>query len=110
MIHRHRGNRRDVDRSKAKRKLRIIGETWGNRSTEGFVFGYFRKGKIHCSCPMCSAKTGGHLNRSNGPVDEGRRSSKMPGTNHRYGKKNYAMSDRRQVDSMRCKAEEFKKT
>ena len=22
-----------------------------------YVYGYLRKGKIHCSCPMCSTKT-----------------------------------------------------
>lgn len=47
--------------------------------------GYLHKGKIHCSCPLCSAKT-----------------NKIPfiGTNKRIGKKNYCISDLRRVLGM----------
>ena len=47
--------------------------------------GQFNKGKIHCSCPICSAKTNG---------------IPLIGTNRRIGKKNYCISDLRRVLGM----------
>jgi len=51
---------RDVSRRKALRKRRITKQWYGYNDPE---FEYYKnlhqysKGKIHCSCPMCSAKT-----------------------------------------------------
>lgn len=99
MIHKNRGNRRDVTELKAERKIRIchnLNDYWRYPAK-----GYFRKGKIHCSCPMCSAKTNDKHNKSMGPVDEiYHRGSRLRGTHMRYGRKNYKLSDKRKVDRM----------
>lgn len=113
MIHRHRGNRRDMRQRKIDRKERIIKEQ------NDFYFykdqpGRLNKAKIHCSCPMCSTKTNTKASKSCGPVSvhtyEGSRGtvqivkgSRMSVTNHRNGKKNYKPSDLRRIrktDSM----------
>ena len=111
MIHRHRGNRRYRDYIKAKRKADLI-----RRGDVGWCYKHFHslyKGKIHCSCPMCSCKTNIRQNKSRGPVSDvegyvgwGRR---LACTNNRYGKKNYCISDRRKVDCMVEKEKEFEK-
>ena len=99
MIHKNRGNRRKTDYAKAIRKQEIahdLHDYWRYPS-----LGYYRKGKIHCSCPMCSAKTNDRINKSNGAVDgSGRDGNRMTGTHRRYGKKNWKHSDKRKIDSM----------
>lgn len=95
MIHKNRGNRRKTDWAKAIRKQEIVHEQhdyWRYPS-----LGYYRKGKIHCSCPMCSAKTNDCINKSNGAVDESR-GTRLAGTHMRYGKKNWKISDRKKID------------
>ena len=106
MIHKNRGNRRWRDNQKAERKQtiskRIHHDGWYAH------FGQYRKGKIHCSCPLCSAKTNTKINRSCGPVYEGDRCvSRIPGTNHRYGKKNYKFSELRKLDGMFDQVSEY---
>ena len=98
MIRHNRGNRRDVTESKMKRKMRIVHEQhdYWHYPAEG----YYRKGKIHCSCAMCSAKTNGKLNKSMGPVSETSHGTRLAVTNERYGKKNWKLSDKRKIDSM----------
>lgn len=106
MIHKNRGNRRRTGDIKAKRKQHIYQEIYG---VEGPAFGYFRKGKIHCSCAMCSAKTNDSINKSKGPVDGSLRSSsggRMTVTHMRYGKKNWKISDKRKIDALMCKESE----
>ena len=117
MIRRHRGNRRDVAEAKARRKLRIVRE----QNDYWFYphFGQYRKGKIHCSCPMCASKTNASRMKSRGavyqpPIDEetgfartGRRGSRLPSTNGRFGKKNWKTSDRRKVERMMSMEDEF---
>lgn len=117
MIRRHRGNRRDVSEAKAKRKLRIVKEL--NDYWHYPHFGQYRKGKIHCSCPMCASKTNASLSKSRGPtyqtpLDEntgfprtGRRGSRIPSTNGRFGKKNWKPSDRKKVERMLNMEDEF---
>lgn len=115
MFHKHRGNRRDVTKEKALRKVRIVhslNDYWSYPE-----FGYYRKGKIHCGCPRCAAKTNSALNRSQGPVDQlraddGRKhahSCRLSCTNKRYGKKAYKPSDRKKVDRLTYGEEEFAK-
>lgn len=58
----------------------------------------YSKNKIHCSCPMCAAKTNTSILKSKGPVD--RDGCRPTGTNHRYGKKNYCISDKKQIDRL----------
>lgn len=92
--------------TKAERKEKLANEIY----PDGYhaAFGYFRKGKIHCSCPMCAAKTNGKLNKSRGPVDgTHRRGSRLAVTNHRHGKKNYKPSDTRKIESMAFQLKDF---
>ena len=112
MIHKNRGNRRFIAKEKAKRKIRLIHEFYNDDDTSWIIFGKYRKGKIHCSCPMCAAKTNSRLNKSGGPVYNvpinpttghpatGRHGSRLAVTNGRYGKKNYTPSERKKVDGM----------
>lgn len=55
MIHKNRCNRRWRDRQKAKRKASII-----HALNNYFPFKSIHalsKAKVHCSCPLCAAKT-----------------------------------------------------
>jgi hypothetical protein len=108
----HKSQRRSIrnkkDFSKAKRKSKLVHyiypDGWNAPSLN-----YFKKNKIHCSCPMCSAKTNDNHNRSNGPVD-GFRGTRMTGTHHRYGKKNYKPSDQKRIDKLVSIEKEFYNT
>lgn len=116
MIHRHRGNRRRRDYLKAKRKIKIVhdlNDYWYYKYP-----GMYIKGKIHCSCPMCAAKTNGTINKSKGPVDVQTRrygdkeythivGDRIPCTNHRLGKKNWKMSDAKKIESMKSQEREY---
>lgn len=48
---------RDASYRKAKRKQRIIREIWHDGTEYYDNLHQYSKNKIHCSCPMCSAKT-----------------------------------------------------
>lgn len=102
LIRRHRGNRRYTTFVKAKRKAKIVHEM--NDYWHYKYFGQYRKGKIHCSCPLCAAKTNNQINKSRGPLSQNRRLSRLSVTNSRYGKKNYKISERRKIDKMDCEA------
>jgi len=88
--------KRRLDVTKALRKRQI--------STKAYGFAWYpnlhqySKGKIHCSCPMCSAKTNGSLNKSKGPTTS--RKCRLATTNNRYGKKHWNRSDRRRIDAL----------
>lgn len=68
-----------------------------NQAGWGYWFPYYfvkhegmlRKGKIHCSCPMCSAKTNNKRNRCYGPAH------------------NPNMSDRRREDAMEYDLQQY---
>ena len=100
MIRHNRGNRRDTTEAKVKRKKRIVHDL-----NDYWVYKYdgqYRKGKIHCSCPMCSSKTNAGINKSKGKVDGSLRNlCRLAVTNERYGKKNWKASDKRKID--RCR-------
>jgi len=98
MIHKNRANRRMIAYTKARRKQRIVHEM--NDYWHYKYFGQYRKGKIHCSCPMCAAKTNGKINKSKGPLSSNRSFSRLAVTNGRYGRKNYKMSDKRRIDRL----------
>lgn len=104
---RKRGERSTMDDSKALRKAHIADHIY----VGGYhaPLGSLRKGKIHCSCPMCAAKTNTKINKSRGPVDESihHKGRRQAVTNRRYGRKNYKPSDIRKVDSMICKLKEY---
>ena len=92
--------RRWKDYTKARRKYELDKELsyqFTNRETgalEQYLFyRYFHeysKGKIHCSCPLCSAKT----------KNKGSRKTWAPALN-------YKPSDRRRVDSWNNQMEEL---
>ena len=52
--------KRQLDRNKQKRKMQIVKNTWHEpellENNPKYV-GHLVKGKIHCSCPICAAKT-----------------------------------------------------
>ena len=94
--------------TKARRKQKIVHEL--NDYWHYKYFGQYRKGKIHCSCPMCAAKTNGKINKSRGPVSSNRNFSRLAVTNDRYGKKHYKMSEKRKIDMlmrMKCEFDEI---
>lgn len=110
----HRKQRIRTTDIKRKRKEKIANAIY----PDGFhvVAGYFRKGKIHCSCPMCTAKTNDKINCSKGPVSEtvlGKhkvaRGTRLTGTHHRYTK-NWTPTDRRRIDEMRDQLKEIYET
>lgn len=78
---------RDLSRRKALRKRRIAREIY---SYKGYTCEYYdnlhqySKNKIHCSCPMCSAKT----------RNKGKRKQTAHGW---YPSKNYTHSDLRKL-------------
>ena len=83
---------RDVSRRKALRKRRITKEVYHE---EGYYdnLHQFSKNKIHCSCPMCSAKT--------------RNKRKRNGNGWGFAPSiNYKISDQRKVDRMNQDLEE----
>ena len=105
MIHKNRGTRRKQNYTKARRKARIIhnlNDYWSYNSLHELS-----KGKIHCSCPRCSEKTNGKINKSNGPIDGKRNFCKLAVTNERYGRKNWKTSDKRKIDNMKNQKEEY---
>lgn len=55
MIHKNRCNRRYLRRKKIKRRLKILHEIdlWH----DNIKIGKLSKGKIHCSCNLCSCKS-----------------------------------------------------
>lgn len=69
--------------------------------------GQYNKGKIHCSCPICSAKTNDkNLVKSRGPIHSSH-SSRLATTHNRRGRKNWTVSDMRRLDELQDKLEEY---
>ena len=97
MIHKNRGNRRKTDFKKAIRKHKIALEIYKGWS---HPLHSLSKGKVHCSCPLCAAKTNTKINKSNGPVDPDRPLCRLAVTNKKYGRRNYKISDIRKIDNM----------
>lgn len=62
MIHKNRNNRRVMNIKKAKRKKRIV-KSHDYLDYIKCDYGHLNKGKIHCSCPLCSAKSKHYLGR-----------------------------------------------
>lgn len=109
---RRRGERRKKDFAKALRKMRLSKAFMNdNRGWYGDCVHRYADNPIHCSCPMCREKTNAKLSKSKGPVSSSEytvngetkkhvRGSRIPSTNHRFGKKNYRVSDRKTVEMM----------
>ena len=75
--------KRHNDWRKAIRKRKIVNEVY--KESEGWYdnLHQYSKNKIHCSCPICSAKTGKRKNRIIGE-----------------GGKNWSISDERRIEEM----------
>lgn len=82
MIHKNRANRRVVRRKHIKRKLGILKRTksWYADLSTKHGQGSLAKGKIHCSCPICAAKSKEYFGVRNRSV------------------RNYTISDRRKFE------------
>lgn len=83
---RNRGYRRKINFRKGRRKKKLaqaVCRSWWYEHD-----GQYIKGKIHCSCPSCSAKTN----------NRGRYGAAM----------NYKHSDRQKIESMESQEEEFR--
>lgn len=96
MPSRSRGYYRDVGYRKAKRKQRITEEVYWDGLSHPYYnnLHQFSKNKIHCSCPMCSAKTRNKKRRKN----NGR--GFAPSIN-------YKISDLRKIQSMDSQVEDM---
>ena len=110
---RNRGDRKHVDDMAVIRKMRIVhmlSDYWYYPAP-----GDYRKGKIHCSCPICKAKTNGSSLKSHGPVDQAREEgtrrhphgTRIMCTNGRYGRKHYKPADMRKVDRLIYREDEY---
>ena len=116
---RSRGDRRKKDYTKAKRKMELS-KTWLENGWYGECLHRYSKNKIHCSCPLCVAKTRGKFHKG-GAVSEnelkqagtGRHLSLVPMhwgvTNHRYGTRYYTVSDMKKIDSLALSVREYTK-
>ena len=93
-------NKRYHDVTKALRKRRIA-QSYSLFAFTGWYnnLHQYSKNKIHCSCPMCTAKTNTKSYKSRGPVDS-MRGVRPTLTNKRYGKKYYKISDMRKIDRL----------
>lgn len=84
---------RDVARRKALRKRRIDLERYPSNIIPYYDnLHEYSKGKIHCSCPLCSAKT---RNKGNSKLK-----GMLPGIN-------WKITDRRRVESMQDALQNF---
>ena len=102
-MHRTMSERRHNNIKKALRKRNICKHNYGFNYYDNLH--QYSKNKIHCSCPMCAAKTNAKLNKSKGPLSSNRRFYRLAVTNKRYGKKNYKISEIKQIDKMKYNEE-----
>lgn len=86
--------KRHNDWKKAIRKKNICEQVYGIEYYNNLH--QYSKNKVHCSCPLCAAKTGDtHSNR------------KITGTHQRYGKKNWKIGDKRKIQVLNDKLKEY---
>ena len=81
------------DWTKAIRKMKICRDNYGWQYYDNLH--QYSKNKIHCSCPMCSAKTKGNL---------------LWGSSSRHNGKNYSIKDLKRYDEMMYELEELEKS
>ena len=122
-----RAKRRRTDRSKALSKARKASYIYRSFPAYYGNLHQYSKNKIYCSCPMCASKTNTSVYKSKGPVgfiydrtyhlDENTtltrrwvRTSRLPMTCGRHGKKNYKVSDLRRVTDGQQQLAEMDKT
>lgn len=91
-MYRTSAERRHNDWTKAIRKMKICRDNYGWQYYDNLH--QYSKNKIHCSCPMCSAKTGNLL----------------WGSSSRHNGKNYSIKDLKRYDEMMYELEELEKS
>lgn len=91
MLHKTITFRRMANRNHAARRLHIglTCMSWNTLATDIRAQGKLRKGKIHCSCPLCSCKSTKYMNKS---------------TNSLLG---YSAADKRKFDALNSSYEEY---
>lgn len=91
MLHKTSTFRRMTNRSHAARRLHIglTCMSWDALATDVRAQGKLRKGKVHCSCPLCSCKSTKYMNKS---------------TNSLLG---YSAADKRKFDALNSSYEEY---
>lgn len=117
-----RAERRHMDIKKALRKRNISRKHYGWDYYSNLH--QYSKNKIHCSCPMCTAKTNMKKRKGKGAVSEMAvkkitvdgeiQTTSRPSvnahwgtTNERYGNRNYKISDRKKIESLKVKEQEY---
>ena len=101
LIHKITMRENHIERKKNISK-HVYGFDWYNKD------GYYNKGKIHCSCPMCADKTNDrNLIKSRGPIDPMRGPCRHDTTHNRYGRKNWTISDKRKIDATNDQLEDL---
>ena len=109
MLHKTYKARHHFRKTKIRHKRQIALAVYNEEYYD--VEGKYDKGKVHCSCPMCTAKTGGRTNQSRGAVYQGPylgagHGTRLCGTKHRRDC-NYKASDLRKVNGMDAQYAEF---
>ena len=100
--------KRHNDWKKAVRKRNICLQEYGGEYYDNLH--QYSKNKIHCSCPLCTAKTNTKINKSKGPVSAySTKCGRIPTTNNRMGKKNYSISDLRKIQKLNSSLEDYYK-
>ena len=92
-MYRTSAERRHNDWTKAIRKMKICRDNYGWQYYDNLH--QYSKNKIHCSCPMCSAKTNGNF---------------LWGSSSRHNGKNYSIKDLKRYDEMMYELEELEKS
>lgn len=92
-MYRTSAERRHNDWTKAIRKMKICRDNYGQQYYDNLH--QYSKNKIHCSCPMCSAKTKGNF---------------LWGSSSRHNGKNYSIKDLKRYDEMMYELEELEKS
>lgn len=92
-MYRTSAERRHNDWTKAIRKMKICRDNYGWQYYNNLH--QYSKNKIHCSCPMCSAKTKGNF---------------LWGSSSRHNGKNYSIKDLKRYDEMMYELEELEKS
>ena len=92
-MYRTSAERRHNDWTKAIRKMKICRDNYGWQYYDNLH--QYSKNKIHCSCPMCSAKTKGNF---------------LWGSSSRHNGKNYSIKDLKRYDEMMYELKELEKS
>ena len=97
--------RRNKNVSKARRKQKICQKHYGFEYYDNL--NEYSKNKIHCSCPLCSAKTNTKINKSRDPMTGGRNFCRLAVTNGRHGRKSYKYSELKHIFGMQQELQDY---